>query len=258
MEDKTAEYGLMLKMFPTSISPSRKCHEIFWLIKLLDVTMSMKFFCPHFPSSRDIKIHGDPDILALIKKYIDEFQEHCSNSTSVLQYMVNFTGFLKAVEAKIKSTGKYEEPVKNAEIQRNVLILAEIEKVGFDKVIDISQDLSKIQFGYKDSCSKLHKLDVLVPPDYPDETPSTISDLPEDSAPIKSSSFKDIYKSWIKSVEAYVPAWEVLEEVDRVCWVLDPDPPTPLNLYRRIAVGSSISLQIEIEPTDPTQLPQIK
>ena len=26
-------------------------------------------------------------------------------------------------------SGKYEEPVKNAEIQRNVLILAEIEKV---------------------------------------------------------------------------------------------------------------------------------
>lgn len=38
---------------------------------------------------------------------------------------------------------------------------------------------------------------MLVPPDYPDETPSTISDLPEDSAPIKSSSFKDIYNRLI-------------------------------------------------------------
>ena len=31
---------------------------------------------------------------------------------------------------------------------------------------------------------------------------------------------------------SYLPAWSALKELDRVCWVLDPDPPTPAHLYR--------------------------
>ena len=31
---------------------------------------------------------------------------------------------------------------------------------------------------------------------------------------------------------SYLPAWSALKELDRVCWVLDPEPPTPAHLYR--------------------------
>ena len=30
--------------------------KIFWLVKIGTVPVSVKFFCPHFPSSKDLKV----------------------------------------------------------------------------------------------------------------------------------------------------------------------------------------------------------
>jgi hypothetical protein len=49
---------------------------------------------------------------------------------------------------------------------------------------------------------------------------------------VKGSSLLDIYQQWREAVVSYLPVWTALRELDRVCWVLDPDPPTPAHLYR--------------------------
>ncbi len=49
---------------------------------------------------------------------------------------------------------------------------------------------------------------------------------------MKGNSLIDIYEQWREAVVSYLPVWTALRELDRICWVLDPDPPTPAHLYR--------------------------
>jgi E3 ubiquitin-protein ligase FANCL len=53
----------------------------------------------------------------------------------------------------------------------------------------------------------------------------------------QSSSLPTIYKSFVQQVAALQKFWEVLDEVDHKCWVMDPDNPSRKDTYRRIMIG---------------------
>lgn len=55
------------------------------------------------------------------------------------------------------------------------------------------------------------------------------------------SSLATIYKSFVQQVAALQKFWEVLDEVDHKCWVMDPDNPTRKDTYRRIMIGMVLS-----------------
>ena len=41
-----------------------------------------------------------------------------------------------------------------------------------------------------------------------------------------------VWAEWLECIEEYIPAWKELADLDKFCWVLDPDPPTPGNRKR--------------------------
>jgi E3 ubiquitin-protein ligase FANCL len=55
------------------------------------------------------------------------------------------------------------------------------------------------------------------------------------------SSLPTIYKNFVQQVAALQKFWEVLDEVDHTCWVMDPDNPTRKDTYRRIMIGMVVS-----------------
>jgi E3 ubiquitin-protein ligase FANCL len=51
------------------------------------------------------------------------------------------------------------------------------------------------------------------------------------------SSLSAIYKSFVQQVAVLQKFWEVLDEVDHECWVMDPDNPTRKDTHRRVMIG---------------------
>ena len=42
------------------------------------------------------------------------------------------------------------------------------------------------------------------------------------------------FEHWLVQFE---PLWKALDEIDRECWVLEPEKPTRACTYRRIVIG---------------------
>lgn len=52
--------------------------------------------------------------------------------------------------------------------------------------------------------------------------------------------------------------FDVLDEIDKSCWVIDPERPTRRDVYRRIVLDRNLSMVITFNPNDIRHLPQIK
>jgi E3 ubiquitin-protein ligase FANCL len=61
--------------------------------------------------------------------------------------------------------------------------------------------------------------------------------LQQNGVSSQGSSLAAIYKSFVQRVSGLQKFWEVLDEVDHECWVIDPDNPTRKDTYRRIVIG---------------------
>jgi hypothetical protein len=54
---------------------------------------------------------------------------------------------------------------------------------------------------------------------------------------LQGSSLPAVYKSFVQQISGLQKFWEVLDEVDHECWVIDPDNPTRKDAYRKIMIG---------------------
>lgn len=257
-QDPVQEYQTIVNTFSNCISPHRKFHEFFWLVKFCDMSLSLKFYSPNFPSAADLKIYGDDDIISILSFHKQKYTEYCGKVESVLQYMICFNQFLQCIQQDTLQSSQQQQ--REVNFERDLRVITEIESVGFDKVTNISLDLLNVEFSYIDpsNSKQIHKLQIIVPDDFPDNELTAQTCLPETWQPTPTKKFLDLYTEWMECVEDYVPAWRELNELDRLCWILDPDPPSPAHMYRRLAAGPSLSIQIEIEAEAANQLPQIK
>ena len=165
----------------------------------------------------------------------------CGRSETVLQFMINLDKFLKLLEIE----NNFKETENSINLERDWAILSEIQTVGFEKVTDISLDLLRVEFCYKDEKDQEHKLQLVIPDDFPKSEVQTMTNLPDaEWVPKSTKSFLGVYTEWREVLEDYLPAWKELADLDKFCWVLDPDPPTPCDMYRRLAAGPSLSVQV--------------
>ena len=108
------------------------------------------------------------------------------------------------------------------------------------KKCQISSDLSKIHVTTVDEGCREHGLDIAV--DW-NETAIFIPlglNLPEqvtNSFPTNFPYLTEIYSKFIAAIEDLQPFFDVMDDLDRSCCVLDPEVPTRRDCYRRIWLG---------------------
>ncbi|XP_006817054.1 E3 ubiquitin-protein ligase FANCL-like [Saccoglossus kowalevskii] len=72
------------------------------------------------------------------------------------------------------------------------------------------------------------------------------------------STLQDIYHQFSQELEKYQDYFDIIDEIDGKTWVLEPENPSYASTLRRIALGSSSSLQIDIDPFHPRVLPECR
>jgi len=256
-KSKSSSLSLLYRQFPTLVAQNQSCTKFSWLRHVGSVSLIVRLVCPHFPSSKGSKVYGDESTLFLLGKSNVNFSDAVESSETVSDLLHKLDGLLTEIE---KSNPKLNVSGTTAGLLTvSSQILTELETVGWDNVSTMSPDLTNVSLTCVDEDTQItHTLRVLFPPSYPNCPLSASHQLPECWEPPLTSSLLQLYTCWGKAVSVYSMCWSALRELDRLCWVLDPDMPGPQHLYRRLVVAPSVSLHLVVDPSSPLALPSIR
>lgn len=150
--------------------------------------------------------------------------------------------FLRVLKDKIKQHKSTTIPINNCDKYRHVLReYSEVTRFFLDiKSFETSVNLNTAKFSTLDDCNREHVLELKVnwDGDMQDIFEVVNFDLPLPKDSFKSTkSLREIYEQFRLFIEKLQPFFELMENIDQFCWVLDPVPPIRNCKYRRICIG---------------------
>ncbi|KAG7252575.1 hypothetical protein CRUP_016157 [Coryphaenoides rupestris] len=75
-------------------------------------------------------------------------------------------------------------------------------------------------------------------------------------AVICQSTLGQLHSQFMVVLDSLAEFWEVLDEIDGRTWVLEPERPCRADTMRRIAIGSNVSIRVDVNPRHPKMLPE--
>ncbi|XP_018562738.1 E3 ubiquitin-protein ligase FANCL [Anoplophora glabripennis] len=178
-------------------------------------------------------------------------KEQPKNIITVLDIICTF------ISTKIPFT----EPIDRCEVYRHILHeYSDFTRFYLNiKSCFLAHDLSKVRISTLDQGRREHSFEISANFDDKNVFSVTSYDLPLDKEEFrKSASLKDIYDELLGTIDTFQPFFEVMDEFDRNCWVLDPEEPKRSCGYRRIWIRENFSVIITLNPVDVSRLPEIK
>jgi len=242
--------------FPSVIAQNRKNTLFRWLLEVAGCPVLIRFECPHFPSTTGLKVLGDEDALFLLQGSQEELDALYKVSDTIPKFMSSLKRMFD--QLVLDNPGLKGGVSSLGDVNQSCQVLSQLETVGWENVGLVSPDLAQIELKYKDERDKSHILRLSIPPNYPANLPTVSANLPDDWEAPSTSSILSIYSTWVEAVQSYIPAWEALKELDRNCWVLDPDPPTFSHLFRRLVLATSVSLHVTVDASNPAAVPVLR
>nr|CAI5824344.1 unnamed protein product [Callosobruchus analis] len=123
----------------------------------------------------------------------------------------------------------------------------------------LHHDLSKITVKMLDEQNKEHSLVIKVNYDGKEIFEISEYDLPVEKDKLKaSSSLRVVYDHFAGIVSELQPYFQLMEEFDRNCYILDPADHKNRHNYRRIWLDGNLSMIITVNPFRMSHLPEIK
>ncbi|XP_032409290.1 E3 ubiquitin-protein ligase FANCL isoform X1 [Xiphophorus hellerii] len=137
-------------------------------------------------------------------------------------------------------------------------LISEMETVGWDKMLFIDMDFQTLKLRAEDSSGRQHTLTVKLKSKHPAEAPDCSADLP---VPLTitwtpQSTLEQLHSQFLLVLESLTDFWDVLDEIDRKTWILEPEKPSFSDTMRRIAIGNNVSIKVEVDPRHPKMLPE--
>ncbi|PNF36196.1 E3 ubiquitin-protein ligase FANCL [Cryptotermes secundus] len=250
---------LILKKFPFII-PQNKYFTLYkGFIQVGNEEFHICLHVPHYPSLKELSVKCSWELSIILQgheKDLYEWTKSCSSLFAYLECMQNL--IMKCLETC--SAASLLHSGRHLPVETYKHIISELEILGLEHVLHISNTVDEVKLQTVDQAGRNHILRLSLGMNYPSSPPVIQADLPEEliGNMKKSSSLPTIYKSFVQQVAALQRFWEVLDEVDHKCWVIDPDNPTRKDTYRRIMIGNNVSVQIVINPLKATERPDIK
>ncbi|KAG5177285.1 WD-repeat region-domain-containing protein [Tribonema minus] len=140
-------------------------------------------------------------------------------------------------------------------------LVAEIDKVGWEHLVTISERLSHLQLRVSDAAGRHHVIGVTMPPDYPRTAPTCVADLPAPFAlqwRAGQSSLADVLGQFRAALAPFLPLWEVLDDLDAHTHVLEPEHRSRAIAQRRVALAPHCSLSLALNPLAPRAAPEVR
>lgn len=188
------------------------------------------------------------DLAALLAGHERVLRHRLGRAPNVLAFLVE----LRDVAERVARAEPGAELPGRAYYSR---VMAEMEAAGWDRLEGIDAAMRVLRLRHVDARGRAHSLEVELPPDYPRRAPRCVADLPapfrlrwEDAA---DRSLASVAAQHAEAVARFQDAWDVLDELDARCWVLEPSGPSRAATSRRVAVARHASLHVEVDALRP-------
>ena len=118
----------------------------------------------------------------------------------------------------------------------------DINSIGWENLHSINADFTEVKVKTIDHKQREHILSIKLNEKFPEIS----TKLPENLDYIwkPSSNLKDVYDEFCLAVEQYLEFWDVMDELDASCWILEPENPSLSDRYRKIAISMQLSALI--------------
>ena len=249
---KAAHLQSLFRKYKTLASQNLSLTRFSWLQKVSNISFIVKFSCPNFPSSLGCEVIGDEQALFILRSIQSDFQQEIRDCETFEDVLNRLSELVRRAEVEAEEGG--ERSLETVEtVKAAGTVLEELLCLGWEKVHSVSANLRVVTIRSRRERSQ--ELVVTFPPDYPNSPLTLEHGLPACWSP-PSSSLSALHSSWEAALQDYRAAWRELEELDRLCWVLDPANSN--QLARRLAVNSAVSLHVELDASNPSGIPTLR
>ncbi|XP_034407279.1 E3 ubiquitin-protein ligase FANCL isoform X3 [Cyclopterus lumpus] len=137
-------------------------------------------------------------------------------------------------------------------------LIAEMETLGWGRLLFIDSEFRTLKLKAEDSSGRQHVLTVKLKSRHPAEAPGCSADLPVPLAITwtPQSTLDQLHNQFLLVLESLAEFWGALDEIDSKTWILEPEKPSRSDTMRRIAIGTNVSIKVEVDPKHPTMLPE--
>ncbi|RLN02347.1 hypothetical protein BBJ28_00004972 [Nothophytophthora sp. Chile5] len=173
---------------------------------------------------------------------------------------------LVAVCCRPKTLGHGVQAVALPSAAYYTRLMAELDVVGWNRLLQLSDDLRSLELEARDFAGRAHAIRVLLPLEYASAgagpPPVCLVDAPEPLElqwpPNGSSSTSTLLDEVLGQFERFLTRfqgfWDALDALDASTCVLEPHHPTRATGRRRLALERHASVQFEVDPMHPTAL----
>lgn len=222
------------------LSPNGKCHYF-------------RGSLPNFPSFQDANLVTNWNLRELLIRENENILNNPESFHSTSELCAAIGSIINKEKAVTTRVPKFYTTV-----------FQELNEIGPEA--EITSSFDNVVFRHTDPSGREHKSCVNLPAGYPD-SPIVVIDyqLPLSSA----SNFETCYFSGIRNVKNYYqqlmnlidvfqPFWDMLENFDANCCVIEPLKPLLSDCYRRIQLTETCTALLTFNPYNPSHRPDIE
>lgn len=140
-------------------------------------------------------------------------------------------------------------------------LLTDISHMGWSCVASMSETMRALDLIARDAAGRTHSLNVSLPADYPKHPPKCLTNMPVEFEIQwgRDSTLISVLRQFEKLVAQYQDFFRTMEDLDKHAWVLEPEYPTTREVYRRVALGKTCSMRVEVDHRAPLKsFPEIR
>ncbi|XP_021341917.1 E3 ubiquitin-protein ligase FANCL-like [Mizuhopecten yessoensis] len=244
----------MLTTFPELIPVNKQASIYTGYININNEDYRIHIELPERKTLEELQFSCDWKLQQLLHGYTAILKQRLRQCTSLCQYLLEVKSL---VERQLEGRHLVKQ---GGNSQVCAQLLGEVEKLGWDRLVSIDSKFQTLELQCKDKKGRQHILKVTLSPQHPRLAPKCVVDLPgQFQVQWKStSSLEWLYQQFELAVDMYQDFIDVMEELDKNTWILEPEKPVYSATYRRIAVSTNASLQISVDHRHPRMLPECR
>ncbi|XP_033734498.1 E3 ubiquitin-protein ligase FANCL-like [Pecten maximus] len=244
----------MLRNFPGIIPVNKQASIYTGYINICNEDYRIHIELPDKKNLEELQFSCDWKLQQLLHGYTAILKQRLKQCTTLCQYLLEVKSL---VERQLEGRQQVQQ---RGSSQVCAQLLGEVEHLGWDRLVSIDARFQTLELQCKDKKGRQHILKVTLSPQHPRVAPKCVVDLPgQFHIQWKSTSNLEwLYEQFEVAMDSYQDFIDVMEELDRKTWILEPEKPVYSATYRRIAVSTSVSIQISVDYRHPRVLPECR
>ena len=113
------------------------------------------------------------------------------------------------------------------------------QNLGFEKVVDVNGDFTKVQLKASDEAGRSHVLHIQIKPGFPTTVPLVTAEFPSplEIAWARTSSIADIYQQFTRELQVYQEYWDDFDVLSENVCIMEPEKPNYSTTKICISIG---------------------